>query len=127
LPEKDVDVLRTDVAAYYLDAKLKKRAGSAEKVKKRGKRGPRAGYCVCKSRDHYANERHTKMEIDTAKGQGRSVIAYAAELSSKRGVRALNAQINSLQRSSSEGSESSDKSEDDVAVLLCEPALFDFL
>jgi hypothetical protein len=57
------------------------------------------------------------MEIDAAKGQGKSVIAYAAELSSKRGVRVLNAHIKSLQSSSSEGSESSDKSEDDVAEV----------
>jgi hypothetical protein len=117
LPDKDVDVLRTDVATYYLDEKLKERAGSAEKFKKRGKRRPRAGCWVCKSRDHYANERHTQLEIDAAKGQGKSAIAYAAELSSKRGVRVLNAHIKALQSSSSEGSESSDKSEDDVAEV----------
>jgi hypothetical protein len=89
---------------------------ASHSTKKKCKKGPRAGCWVCKERDHYASVRHTDEEIAAAKAQGKSVIAYATELSTsfpKSAVRVLNAHVAFLEASSSSENNSTDTDDDD--------------
>jgi hypothetical protein len=116
LPDRNADVLRTDVKVNYLTYKLRGHSTASHSTKKNRKKGPRAGCWVCKQRDHYASERHTDDEIAAAKAQGKSVIDYATELatsSPKRALRVLNAHVAFLEASSSSESNSADTDDDD--------------
>jgi hypothetical protein len=110
LPSQDTDVLRPDIVANYIQNRFKARYNSAASRKKRTSklaRGPKRGCWVCQKRDHYSHERHTPEEVAAAKKFGKSVLAYAATLSERRGFQVLAAWAG-------EGQSSTETSDSDV-------------
>jgi hypothetical protein len=109
LPSQDTDVLRPDIVANYIQNRFKERYNGAASGKRMSKlaRAPKRGCWVCQKRDHYTHEQHTPEEVAAAIFFGKSVLAYAATLSERRGLQVLAAWAG-------EGQSSTETSDSDV-------------